>query len=346
MVEPVAESNADEILSQSNSAMEVDPEHLRCRFYRQDFPEENDLVMTIVIEIQDNGAYVVLPEYNNIQGLVPFTEVTRKRVKNVNRLIKIGKQEIMIVVRVDKDKGYIDLSKKKVNAEEAGETEKYFKKAKIVHNIFKAVAIELKQTLESIYEKFGWDLYDHFNHALDALQLLNTNPESVLKKIDIEEDEKLALLKAVKSKMAPRDVKIRAEFKMSCMRRHGVEAIRQALIEAKKAVSEEGMDFKFKLIAPPKYVVEVSTQEREKAIAKMKQAFVVLRDTINKFEGNFKKMSNPTVVGAHDDDPAELLRNQPEEESGEESNEEGMDIDLEEKDKEEDKKDDEEEDLE
>ena len=65
-----------------------------------------------------------------------------------------------MVTRVDKDKGYIDLSKKKVNQEEALECEKRFKKSKIVHNILKAVAIELKQSLESLYDKWGWDLYD------------------------------------------------------------------------------------------------------------------------------------------------------------------------------------------
>lgn len=91
-------------------------------------------------------------------------------------------------------------------------------------------------------------------------------PEEIFKKIDIDDLEKAALIKAVKAKMAPRDVKIRAEFKLSCMRKSGVEAIKAALREAKKAVNEEGLDFKFKLIAPPKYVVEVSTQEREKAI--------------------------------------------------------------------------------
>ena len=47
------------------------------------------------------------------------TEVTKKRVKSVTKFIKIGRIETMMVIRVDKDKKYIDLSKKKVNPEEA-----------------------------------------------------------------------------------------------------------------------------------------------------------------------------------------------------------------------------------
>jgi translation initiation factor 2 subunit 1 len=43
----------------------------------------------------------------------------------------------MMVIRVDREKRYIDLSKKKVSPEEAAEAEAFFKKAKMVHNIFK-----------------------------------------------------------------------------------------------------------------------------------------------------------------------------------------------------------------
>lgn len=49
----------------------------------------------------------------------------------------MGKKETMMVLRVDRERRYIDLSKKKVQATEAFKTEKYYKKAKMVHNILK-----------------------------------------------------------------------------------------------------------------------------------------------------------------------------------------------------------------
>jgi translation initiation factor 2 subunit 1 len=49
-----------------------------------------------------------------MEGMILSTEVTRKRVKSVKKLIKVGKQEVMSVIRVDKEKRYIDLSKKQV----------------------------------------------------------------------------------------------------------------------------------------------------------------------------------------------------------------------------------------
>ena len=84
----------------------------------------------------------------------------------------MGKKETMTVIRVDKDKRYIDLSKKKVQPADAFQTEKYYKKAKMVHNILKQVATKLDCYLLELYEGFAWDLYDKYGHCYDAFRLI------------------------------------------------------------------------------------------------------------------------------------------------------------------------------
>ena len=59
-------------------------------------------------------ALLQLMEYNNIEGMIPLTELSRRRIRSVNKHIRVGKTEIVQVFRLDEDKGYIDLSKKKV----------------------------------------------------------------------------------------------------------------------------------------------------------------------------------------------------------------------------------------
>ncbi len=46
--------------------------------------------------------------------MIMVTEYSRGRVKTLSRLIQIGKKYTVLAMRVDPEKGYIDLSKKKV----------------------------------------------------------------------------------------------------------------------------------------------------------------------------------------------------------------------------------------
>lgn len=105
---------------------------LSCRYYGNKFPEVEDVVMVNVRSIAEMGAYVNLLEYNNIEGMILLSELSRRRIRSVNKLIRIGRNECVVVIRVDKEKGYIDLSKRRVSPEEVKKCEEKFAKAKVV----------------------------------------------------------------------------------------------------------------------------------------------------------------------------------------------------------------------
>lgn len=117
------------------------------------------------------GAYVQLLEYNNIEGMILLSELSRRRIRSINRLIRVGRNEVAMVIRVDKDKGYIDLSKRRVSAEEVVKCEERFNKAKAVHSIVKHVSNKMKTPMASLYQRIAWPLYKKFPHAYDAFQV-------------------------------------------------------------------------------------------------------------------------------------------------------------------------------
>ena len=61
--------------------------HLKCRFYKREYPNIDEVVIVEVKSVADNGAYVELLEYNNIEGMIMVTEYSRGRVKTLSRLI-------------------------------------------------------------------------------------------------------------------------------------------------------------------------------------------------------------------------------------------------------------------
>jgi len=136
---------------------------LSCRFYSQKFPEVEDVVMVNVRSIGEMGAYVHLLEYKNIegetnhidyicksdlyflfQGMILLSELSRRRIRSINKLIRVGRSECVVVIRVDKEKGYIDLSKRRVSPEDIVRCEEKFAKAKAVsYSILSIVSCKL-----------------------------------------------------------------------------------------------------------------------------------------------------------------------------------------------------------
>ena len=88
--------------------------------------------------------------------------------------------------------------------------------------------------LIDLYEAYGWDLYDKFDHAYDAFRLCLSDPEVVFSKIDITEDQKKHLLANINKKMAAAPQKIRTRFNLKCYTYEGIDAIRDSMLEAEK----------------------------------------------------------------------------------------------------------------
>lgn len=76
-----------------------------CRFYEKKFPDKDEVVMVNVRSIAEMGAYVTLLEYNNIEGMILLSELSRRRIRSINKLVRVGRNEAVMVLRVDQDKG-------------------------------------------------------------------------------------------------------------------------------------------------------------------------------------------------------------------------------------------------
>lgn len=135
---------------------------INCRFYKNIYPDKDELVMVNVRQIAEIGSYVHLLEYNNTQGMILMSELSRRRIRSVNKLIRVGRNEVVVVIRVDKEKGYIDLSKRRVSAEEILKCEEKFARGKTVNSILRHTAQVLNFTtdeqFEELYEKTAWKL--------------------------------------------------------------------------------------------------------------------------------------------------------------------------------------------
>lgn len=292
---------------------------LTCRFYANKFPEVDDVVMVNVRSIAEMGAYVTLLEYNNIEGMILLSELSRRRIRSINKLIRVGRNECVVVLRVDKEKGYIDLSKRRVSPEEAKKCEEKFNKAKQVNGILRHVAEVSKMDFEELYTKTAWALEKEMGgpaKSYDAFKLAITDKPDVFDNLEITEEVKKCLLANVERRLTPQPIKIRADVEVACYAYEGIDAIKAAL-RAGIAKSTEALPIKITLIAPPLYVVTTVSLDKDAGVAKLTEALDEIQRVITEKQGSMKIKMEPRAVSDLEDHELAQMMQQYEQENAE-----------------------------
>jgi len=256
--------------------------------------------MVNVRRIAEMGAYVSLLEYNNIEGMILLSELSRRRIRSINKLLRVGRNEVVMVLRVDKEKGYIDLSKRRVSPEDVAKCEDQYNKAKGVHSVLRHLADTRRLYLDELYEKVGWPLYKKYGHAYDAFKLamqpeVAAGQEDPFANLTIPDDLRQDLVAYIRRRLAPQPVKIRADVEVSCFTYEGINAIREALFSG-IAKGTEHCQIKIRLIAPPIYVLSTMTLDRDGGIALLQSAVDAIRECIENKGGKMEVKMAPKAV--------------------------------------------------
>ncbi|KKO99357.1 eukaryotic translation initiation factor 2 subunit alpha [Trichoderma harzianum] len=294
-----------------------------CRFYEEKYPEIDSFVMVNVKQIAEMGAYVKLLEYDNIDGMILLSELSRRRIRSIQKLIRVGRNEVVVVLRVDKEKGYIDLSKRRVSPEDIVKCEERYNKSKMVHSIMRHVAEKTQTPIESLYESIAWPLNRKYGHAIDAFKLSITNPE-VWEEIQFPNqvvDDELKLY--ISKRLTPQPTKVRADVEVTCFGYEGIDAVKAALRTA-EAKNTDSMQVKVRLVSPPLYVLTSTCLDKALGITRLEEAIVDIRTSIEAAGGNLTVKMEPKAVTESDDAELQALMEKRERENAEVSGDESV----------------------
>lgn len=270
------------------------------RFYEKEFPDTDEVVFVNVQSIEEMGAYVTLLEYNNIQGMVLLSELSRRRIRSIHKLIRVGRNEIVMVIRVDRDKACIDLSKRRVTPEDRAKCEERYNKASLVHSIMGQMSLKFDTPMEDLCSRISWPLYRKFGHAYDAFQMAERDPERVFEGLVISDEEKKVLMKFIDHRMRPQELRIRSDIDVTCFEYEGVEAVRAALL-AGRALSTPEKHVSIKLLASPTFSLVTTTYNDKEGIALLNDVIAAITTEIKKRKGNVIVKLAPTVATKQDE---------------------------------------------
>mmetsp|Transcript_3570 Transcript_3570/g.7363 ORF Transcript_3570/g.7363 Transcript_3570/m.7363 type:complete len:188 (+) Transcript_3570:2965-3528(+) len=171
------------------------------RSYEIIYPFVGVVTISLIKEIKEIGIYVSLSEYNDVQAMLLVSELSRRRFRSIRKLIKVGKKEIVTIIRGNKEKGYIDVSKRQVMDGETYCMEKKLFSSKFVNTINENVVKNLFLNCEDSRLRWIWPIYRKFKHAICGFKQISRKVKGNVIGFNISEKEYTKFFQILKKKI-------------------------------------------------------------------------------------------------------------------------------------------------
>lgn len=208
---------------------------------KANFPQEDELVLCNVTNIQPHSVFVTLDEYNNRTGLVHISEVAPGRIRNMRDFVKEGKKIVCKVLSVNVEKGHIDLSLRRVNETQKRQKLNEIKEQQLAEKIIEHVAKQRGESVIQLYEKVSEKLLSEYDSLFGAFIAVSQDVVSLEKFLDKKVAKDLA--DAIKARIKPPEVELSGDLVISSYAPDGISLIKDAF---RSAVVGSGVRIKYK----------------------------------------------------------------------------------------------------
>lgn len=259
-----------------------------CRIHARRYPREGEIVMGKVESVDGEGLTLGILEYGEAKGLMLFGELSKKRIKNVQQVTKVGNIEVCHVLRVDEERGYIDLSMSKVTESEKTACREMCSRNKLAYHIMAKAAKRLGRSVSSLYEEMGYAREEEFGSLYYFFARVKDNGDI------LQDDEVGAEIKSlIREQFQASEYKVRADVDVVCSSRGGVEAIKRVFAE----ILALDPKLEFSLIKTPTYSVVRVSNNKDRAHEVVREACAMLVANMRKEGGMATVVSQPKLYG-------------------------------------------------
>lgn len=248
----------------------------------QEMPEQGEIILATVTKVMDHGAYVTLDEYDDVQGFLHISEIAPGWIRSVSRFVRDGEKKVLLVKKVNSQRGDIDLSLKQVSKDQKKQKLKEVKKFEKGKTLLQNLQEKGKLTDEEI-EKLEDNIYLKFDSVYDAFISIGRNG------IESAKDLKLAkktavIIEDICSKIKLPSVEIRGIMEITNNQPNGVEIIKKTLLDIIK--KDTTIDITY--LGAPKYRISITSEDFKSAEKLLKPIIEKVETNIAKKKGSFK----------------------------------------------------------
>ncbi|MBN1156039.1 S1 RNA-binding domain-containing protein [Candidatus Woesearchaeota archaeon] len=206
-------------------------------YRKQGFPQEGELVMCNVTKIHYNSVFVRILEYDR-NGMIHISEISPGRIRNIYEFVEEGKIIVCKVLRVNEERGYIDLSLRRVSENQRKMKVNEVKQENLAEKIVEFIAKQNKKEPLELYDHIKSRISKEYDSLFSFFESC-VKDESLLKGLGMDETVSNELQKAILQRIKPKEVDITGKFLFTSYEPNGVDVVKKALLEAETAGGEK-----------------------------------------------------------------------------------------------------------
>ncbi len=254
---------------------------------KKGFPEEGELLMCTVTNIQYHSVFVNIDEYSKT-GLIHISEIAPGRIRNIRAYVEEGKKVICKVLKIDKEKGHIDLSLRRVNEGQKRAKVNEVKQEQKVEKIIEMTSKSLKKELAPLFEEISGKILKKYDSLYKCFEDVAAD-KVMLKDLGIDEKVTKILTDGIKARIKETGVVISGHLFLSSLAPNGIELIKESL----KKLQSTSENVSLSYLGSGKYNVTVAAsdyKEAEKVLESSTEAAISFMHS-KKGMGEFKRVA-------------------------------------------------------
>ena len=131
-------------------------------YYRKSgYPSEHEIVLRTVTKVLYHSVFASLDEYDK-QGMLHISEIAPGRIRTLRDYVKEGKKIICKILKVNLEKGHIDLSLRRVNESQRREKNSQIKQEIKAEKIIENIAKDLKLDKVKLYDQISEKIFEKY----------------------------------------------------------------------------------------------------------------------------------------------------------------------------------------
>ena len=236
-------------------------------YYRKTgYPEEDELVVCTVNNVQYNSVFVKLNDYGKT-GLIHISEVSPGRIRNLRDYVKPGKVIVCKVLRVNEQRGHIDVSLRRVNESQRRMKLEERKAEQKAEKIIDSLAAQLDEDPKKIYDEVAKPLLQEYGMLNYAFSDVVEN-DADLKEQGVPDKYAGQLEELVRERIKPAQVSIEGDLTITSYEADGLDTIKKAL----KAFEETSDAINLRYLGSGAWRATITAPEFKEAEHHLKEA--------------------------------------------------------------------------